>query len=44
MIRPKLGLLVPYVRFYENIAPLREEKHAFARHVAGALAPEFDVT
>jgi L-arabinose isomerase len=37
MIRPRAGLLVPYVPFYEGIVSLRAEKEAFARSVAAIL-------
>jgi L-arabinose isomerase len=43
MIRPKVGLLVPYVPFYEKIAPVREEKVAFAAQLAERLAADMDV-
>ncbi len=43
MIRPKLGVLIPYVPFYEKIAPLREEKQAFARTAAAMLGAHFDI-
>lgn len=43
MIRPKVGLLVPYTPFYEKIAAIRSEKIEFASLVAGLLAVELDV-
>ena len=43
MIRPKVGLLVPYVSFYEKVAPVREEKIAFASSLRGLLAERMDV-
>lgn len=43
MIRPKVGLLVPYVSFYEKIAPLRAEKMEFAARLHDRLSPEMDV-
>jgi L-arabinose isomerase len=43
MIRPKIGLLVPYVSFYEKIAPIRAEKLEFAARVRDLLAPDMDV-
>src|SRR5271157_796209 len=43
MIRPKIGLLVPYVSFYEKIAPIRAEKLEFATRVRDLLAPDMDV-
>src|SRR5215472_9578658 len=43
MIRSRVGLLVPYVPFYEKIAPVREEKSAFARGLADRLAAYMDV-
>jgi len=44
MIRPRIGLLFLYVPFYENIAPVRGEKLAFARDLGERLAAVMDVT
>jgi L-arabinose isomerase len=44
MIRPNLGVLVPYVSFYEKIAPVAEEKRLFAREVLDLLSREATVT
>ena len=38
MRKPRAGLLVPYVPFYESIVPVREEKLAFAREMEQRLA------
>ena len=43
MTRPTVGLIVPYVTFYEKIAPVGGEKREFARLVAKRLAAEMDV-
>lgn len=43
MTRPVVGLIIPYVAFYEKIAPVAEEKREFARLVAKRLAAEMDV-
>jgi L-arabinose isomerase len=43
MIRPRVGLVVLYVPFYERIAPIRAEKVAFARDIATELAAVMDV-
>ncbi|MBV9227362.1 MAG: hypothetical protein JOY85_25280 [Acidobacteriaceae bacterium] len=43
MIRPRVGLLVPYVSFYETIVPLRGEKIAFAGAISEKLRSEFDI-
>jgi L-arabinose isomerase len=43
MTRPTVGLIVPYVAFYEKIAPVGAEKREFARSVAERLAGAMDV-
>ena len=43
MIRPRIGLLVPYVSFYEKIAPVFTEKVAFAARVREHLLAGMDV-
>lgn len=43
MIRARIGLVVPYVPFYENIAPVREEKVELARTISDRLSAAFDV-
>jgi L-arabinose isomerase len=43
MIRPTVGLIVPYVAFYEKIAPIGAEKVEFAQRVANRLAAAMDV-
>jgi L-fucose isomerase-like protein len=43
MRRPRVGLLVPFVPFYEAIVPLRDEKLAFAADVASRLARTCDL-
>jgi L-arabinose isomerase len=43
MTRPRIGLIVPYVTFYEKIAPVGAEKREFARRVAERLQASMDV-
>lgn len=43
MRRPRAGLLVPYVPFYEGIVPLREEKRAFAADLQRTLSKSSEV-
>ena len=43
MIRPRAGLLVPFVPFYEGIVPLRMEKETFARNLAEILGSVAEV-
>jgi L-arabinose isomerase len=43
MIRPRVGLLVPFVPFYEKIVPLRDEKVEFARALEALLSEYSEV-
>src|SRR5262249_7925021 len=43
MRRPRIGLLAPFVSFYEKIAPLRAEKERFAAELGEILGGACDV-
>ncbi len=43
MNRPRVGLLVPFVPYYECIISLREEKARFAEGIRRRLEADFDV-
>ncbi len=44
MRRPRIGLLAPFVPFYEKITPLRAEKEQFAAWLGELLGSELEVT